>query len=466
MAYDLIVIGSGPGGYGAAIRAGQLGLKTALIEKDPVPGGTCLNVGCIPSKALLDSSGLFYEATHKFQAAGIQVSDPSFDWEKIQKNKDRVVTTNVKGVAYLLKKNKVDWIQGTGSLASGPSVEVVLADGSKQTLETKQVLLATGSYPTPFPGTPFDTKNHILSSTEMLSLSSVPEKLVVIGGGVIGLELGSVYSRLGSEVTVIEGAPRILPAMDEQVSVEMTKILKKQGIKIFPGSKVTAIDSSSDGVSVQYETGSESVNVAANECLVAIGRKPMSEGLDPGKTGLQLDEKGFVQVDSEFRTSILGVYAIGDLIGGMMLAHKAKDEGVYVAERIAGQKPPRPSHLIPGVIYTHPEAAGVGETEEQLKSRNVGYRSGVFPYMALGRARASGDTDGFIKILSDETTDEILGVHILGERAADMIAEAVVAMEYKASAEDIARICHAHPTFSEGIQEAALEASGIGALHK
>lgn len=468
MDYDLIVIGSGPGGYAAAIRASQLGMKAAIIEKDERPGGTCLNVGCIPSKALLDASETYHQAKNKMNDAGILFEKLSFDWERIQKNKDRVVDENVKGVEYLLEKHKIQFVRGKGYLAGAGVAGYIDSEGNHNTLQCRNIILATGSVPRSLPGIPFDKERNILSSTEILSLPEVPEKLVVIGGGVIGVELGSVYQRMGCHVILLEATEHILPGMDEQISRELERSLKKNGMEIRTSVKVKGVEENEQGgIAVLTDGGGEeAVSWKADVCLMAVGRAPNSEGLDPENMGLERDEHGFVQTNDSLQTNLQNVYAIGDLIRGPLLAHRAREDGVFVAERIAGQKPLLNRNHIPAVVYTWPEAAGTGKTEQELKKEGRAYSKGVFAYRALGRARASGDTEGFIKILTEKDTDEVLGIHIFGARAADMIGEAVLALEYRASAEDIARICHAHPTFSEGIQEAALEASGIGAIHK
>ncbi|MBL7921178.1 MAG: dihydrolipoyl dehydrogenase [Bacteroidia bacterium] len=464
--FDVIVIGSGPGGYVAAIRCAQLGLKTALIEKYESLGGTCLNVGCIPSKALLDSSEHFYNAANHFKEHGIKINSPEVDIEQMIARKANVVKTTVAGVDYLMKKNKITVITGHGSFLSKNTIEVTKPDGTKQQLETGKTIIATGSKPSSLPGIEID-KQRVITSTEALQLKEVPKHLIIIGGGVIGLELGSVYARLGSKITVIEYMNHIIAAMDETVVKELERILQKElDFEFLLKHKVTAAKISGDGVNVTVlNSKNEQVEIKGDYCLVAVGRKPYTDHLGLDKAGVNINENGRVEVNEKLQTNVSDIYAIGDVIKGAMLAHKAMEEGVFVAEVIAGQKPHINYNLIPGVIYTWPEVAALGATEEQLKEKNQKYKVGVFPFKASGRAKASGDTNGFVKVLADESTDEILGVHIIGPRAADMIAEAVVAMEYKASAEDIGRMSHAHPTFTESFKEACLDATAKRPIH-
>jgi dihydrolipoamide dehydrogenase len=459
--YDLVVIGSGPGGYVAAIRAAQLGLKTACVEKRETLGGTCLNIGCIPSKALLFSSERFHEAGHGLARHGIKIAGVELDLPAMMAQKDRVVTANTAGVAFLFKKHKIDWIKGKARIASPGLVEVALNDGGQQQVKTRHILIATGSESTPLPGIAIDEKR-IVSSTGGLSLPEVPKRLVVIGGGYIGLEMGSVWRRLGSEVTVVEFLDRILPGMDGEVSKVMERLLQKQGIAFKLGTKVTAAVSSETGVDLTLEPaqGGASETLAADVVLVAVGRRAYVEGLGLEAVGVALDERGRVKTDGHYATNVPGIHAIGDAIAGPMLAHKAEDEGIAAAEILAGQAGHVNYDAIPGVVYTWPEAASVGQTEEQLKAANIAYKVGKFPFTANGRARAMAMTDGFVKILADQTTDRILGAHIVGPEAGDLIAELVVGMEFSAAAEDIARTCHAHPTLNEAVKEAALAVDG------
>ncbi|MDH5397518.1 MAG: dihydrolipoyl dehydrogenase [Cyclobacteriaceae bacterium] len=465
MDYQVIVIGSGPGGYVAAIRSAQLGFKTAIIEKYPTLGGTCLNVGCIPSKALLDSSEHFYNAAHHFSAHGITVSPPKIDLKQMIARKDDVVKQNVDGIAYLMKKNKIDVLQGTGSFKDKNTITVTPEKGTPKVVTGEKIIIATGSKPTPLPFAPFD-KKRIISSTEALSLKSVPKHLIVIGGGVIGMELGSVYRRIGSEVTIIEFLDSIIPTMDGTMGKELHKVSKKLGINILTSHKVTAIKNKGREVVVTAagKEGGE-VEVKGDYCMVAIGRRPYIEGLGLENAGVKVSERGQIEVDEHLRTHVDNIYAIGDVVRGAMLAHKAEEEGVMVAEQLAGQKPHINYNLIPGVVYTWPEVASVGQTEEQLKEQGRAYKTGKFPYKALGRARASMDTDGLVKVLADKHTDEVLGIHIIGARAADMIAAGVTAMEYRASAEDISRMSHAHPTYMEAVKEACLAATENRPIH-
>lgn len=463
--YDVVVIGSGPGGYVAAIRCAQLGMKTAIIEKYKSLGGTCLNVGCIPSKALLDSSEHYHNATHTFKEHGIITKDLKVDLGQMIKRKNDVVTQTVAGINFLMKKNKIDVYTGHGSFQTKNKIDIKDEKGTITTIETKKTIIATGSKPSSLPGIDID-KKRIITSTEALALSEVPKHLIIIGGGVIGLELGSVYARLGAKVSVIEYANSIIGMMDATLGKELQKSLAKLGFEFFLSHKVKSAKASGKEVIVKADNSKgEEVEFKGDYCLVAVGRKPYTEGLGLEKAGVKTDDRGRVETDEHLRTNVDGIYAIGDVVKGAMLAHKAEEEGVYVAEQMAGQKPHMNYLLIPGVIYTWPEVAAVGYTEEELKKQGREYKTGQFPFKASGRARASMDLDGLIKVIADKNTDEILGVHMIGPRAADMIAEAVVAMEFRASAEDIARICHAHPTFTEAIKEAALDATGKRALH-
>jgi len=463
--FDVTVIGSGPGGYVAAIRCAQLGFKTAIIEKYPTMGGTCLNVGCIPSKALLDSSEHFENAKHNFANHGIIIDEPKADLARMVSRKNEVVDQTTKGIQFLMDKNKITVFQGVGSFEDATHVKITKEDGSSEVIETKYAIIATGSKPSNLPFINLD-KERIITSTEALKLKEIPKKLIVIGGGVIGLELGSVYLRLGSEVTVVEFMDKIIPGMDGALSKELNKVLRKQGMKFELSTAVSAVERDGDSVKVTAKNKKgEEVTFEGDYVLVSVGRKPYTEGLGLEKAGVDLDERGRVKVNEHLQTNVSNIYAIGDVIQGAMLAHKASEEGVLVAEQLAGQKPHINYNLIPGVVYTWPEVAGVGKTEEQLKAEGVAIKVGNFPMRALGRSRASGDLDGFIKIIADEKTDEVLGVHMIGARAADMIAAAVTAMEFRASAEDIARMSHAHPTFAEAIKEAALDATGKIAIH-
>lgn len=463
--FDVTVIGSGPGGYVAALRCAQLGFKTALIEKYSTLGGTCLNVGCIPSKALLDSSEHFENAKHNFANHGIIINEPQADLARMVARKNEVVDQTTKGINFLMDKNKVTVFEGLGSFESATQVKVTKNDGSSEILETKYAIVATGSKPSTLPFITID-KERIITSTEALNLKEIPKHLVVIGGGVIGLELGSVYLRLGSQVTVVEYMDKIIPTMDGALSKELTKVLKKQGMKFMLSTGVQSVERNGDSVKITAkDKKGEEVSVEGDYVLVSVGRKPFTEGLGLEKAGVELDERGRVKVNDHLQTNVANIYAIGDVVKGAMLAHKAEEEGVFVAETLAGQKPHINYNLIPGVVYTWPELAGVGKTEEQLKEEGAAYKVGSFPMRALGRSRASGDIDGLIKILADEKTDEVLGVHMIGARAADLIAEAVTAMEFRASAEDISRMSHAHPTYAEAIKEAALDATGKRAIH-
>lgn len=462
--YDVVVIGSGPGGYVSAIRCAQLGLKTALVEKYSTLGGTCLNVGCIPSKALLDSSEHFYNATHHFKEHGIEVGNVKANFTQMIQRKNDVVSQTCAGVKFLMDKNKIEVHHGLGSFVNPTTIAVTGSEGVKE-LQTKNVIIATGSKPNFFPSMVPD-KQRIITSTEALSLKEIPKKLIVIGGGVIGLELGSVYARLGSEVEVVENSPTLLGTMDGSIGKELTKILKKEGLKFHFEHQVQKVTNLGDKTSVvALDKKGNEVTLEADYCLVAVGRKAYTEGLGLDKVGISVNTRGQVEVNDHLQTAVPNIYAIGDVVRGAMLAHKAEEEGVFVAEWIAGQKPHINYNLIPGVIYTWPEVASIGKTEEELKTMGMEFNVGNFPIKALGRARASMDTSGFIKILSDKTTDEVLGVHMISARAADLIMEAAVAMEYRASAEDIARICHPHPTYSEAVKEAALGATGNRYLH-
>jgi dihydrolipoamide dehydrogenase len=457
MSYDLIVIGTGPGGYVCAIRAAQLGLKTAVVEKNPTFGGTCLNIGCIPSKALLHASHLFDEAGHDFAAMGIGVGAPKLDLKAMMAFKDEGVAGNVKGVEFLFKKNKIDTYVGAGRIAAAGKVEVKGADGKSQTLDTKAIVIATGSDVARFKGIEIDEKR-VVSSTGALTLDKVPEKLLVVGAGVIGLELGSVWKRLGSDVTVVEFLDGALPGMDGEIRRQAQRIFEKQGMTFKLSSKVTAVDTSAKRLKVTVEPakGGAAETLDADVVLVSIGRVPYTEGLGLKEAGVKLDERGRVATDAHFATNVPGIYAIGDAIAGPMLAHKAEDEGVAVAEILAGQAGHVNYDAIPSVVYTAPEIASVGKTEEELKAAGVAYNVGKFPFTANGRAKVNRTTDGFVKILADAKTDRVLGVHIIGDEAGTLIGEVTLAMEFGASSEDIARTCHAHPTLSEAVKEAAL----------
>jgi dihydrolipoamide dehydrogenase len=458
MPYDLVIIGSGPGGYVCAIRAAQLGMKTAVIEKDATFGGTCLNVGCIPSKAMLHASELYEEAEHTFDKMGIKVGTPSVDLPALHKYRLQNVESNVKGVDFLFKKNKVETFRGVGRIVAPGKVEVKADDGKTQMLETKNIIIATGSDVARLPGIEIDEKR-IVSSTGALEFPKVPQKLIVVGAGIIGMELGSVWRRLGAEVTVVEFLDHILPGVDSEVAPQFHRIQEKQGITFKLSSKVTAVDTSGKTLKVRIEPaagGGSAETREADIVLVAIGRVPYSEGLGLDAIGVKRDSRGRVVVDAHYRTSVAGIYAIGDVIAGPMLAHKAEEEGVAAAEILAGQSGHVNYEVIPNVVYTFPEIASVGKTEEELKAAGVGYNVGKFPFSANARARANLATEGFVKILADAKTDRVLGVHILGPDAETMIAEAAIAMEFGASSEDIARTCHAHPTLSEAMKEAAL----------
>jgi dihydrolipoamide dehydrogenase len=458
MPYDLVVIGAGPGGYVCAIRAAQLGMKVAIVEKRKTHGGTCLNVGCIPSKALLHASEMFEQAGHDFANLGVVVGKPKLDHVALMKHKDDTVGANVQGVAFLLKKNKVTALFGTGVVQGAGKVEVTAEDGSKQVLETKNIVIATGSDVAAPPGVKVDFDEKVIcSSTGALSLEKVPGKLLVIGAGVIGLELGSVWRRLGADVTVVEYLDRILPGMDGEVAKTFQRMLEKQGVKFHLSSKVTTIEKAKKGGKVVFEpvAGGDAQTLEADVVLVATGRRPYTDGLGLEAAGVAT-ERGRVTIDAHFRTNVAGIYAIGDVVRGPMLAHKAEDEGVAVAEIIAGQHGHVNYEVIPGVVYTTPEIAAIGATEDDLKAKGVAYKAGKFNFTANGRARAMRATDGFVKVLADAATDRVLGVHIIGHAAGELIAEAAVLMEFGGSAEDLARTCHAHPTLSEAVKEAAM----------
>ncbi|MCE2772161.1 MAG: dihydrolipoyl dehydrogenase [Bacteroidetes bacterium] len=464
--FDVIVIGSGPGGYVSAIRCAQLGLKTAIIEKYNALGGTCLNVGCIPSKALLDSSEHYYNAVHHFSEHGIDVSKPKVDLKKMIDRKADVVKQTSQGISFLMKKNKITTFIGMGSFVDKNTVRVTDGAGKTTDIGGKHIIIATGSKPSTLPGITID-KKRVITSTEALSLQEIPKHMIVIGGGVIGLELGSVYARLGSKVSVVEFTNSIIGTMDGALGTELLKVLKKQGLEFYLGHKVTEVAAKAKEVTVKAEdlAKDQTIELHGDYVLVSVGRRAYTDGLNLDKAGLTADERGRVLVNDHLQTAVPHIYAIGDVVRGAMLAHKAEEEGVFVAETIAGQHPHINYNLIPGVVYTWPEVAGVGYTEEQLKQAGRKYKSGSFPFKASGRARASMDTDGFIKVLADAENDEILGVHMIGPRVADIIGEAVVAMEYRASAEDISRMSHAHPTFSEALKEACLDATGKRALN-
>lgn len=462
--YDVAVIGSGPGGYVAAIRCAQLGMKTALIEKYNSLGGTCLNVGCIPSKALLDSSHHYEEAIKHFADHGIEIpGEVKINFKKMIERKVSVVDQTTKGIEFLMSKNKIDVFTGVGSFKDATHINI---EGEKnETIEATNTIIATGSKPSSLPFIKID-KERVITSTEALSLKEIPTHLVVIGGGVIGLELGQVYRRLGAEVSVIEYMDRIIPTMDSAQSKELMKAMKKQGVKFYVSHKVSAVERKKNEVFVTATDKKDNeVTFTGDYCLVSVGRHAYTEGLKPENAGVKITERGLVETNEHLQTNVKNIYAVGDVVKGAMLAHKASEEGTLVAEIIAGQKPHIDYNLIPGVVYTWPEVASVGKTEEQLKEAKVEYKSGQFPMRALGRSRASGDTEGFVKILSDKKTDEVLGVHMVGARVADLIAEAVVAMEFRASAEDIARMSHAHPTYAEAVKEAALAATDDRSLH-
>jgi len=463
--FDVAIIGSGPGGYVAAIRCAQLGFKTAIIEKYSVLGGTCLNVGCIPSKALLSSSHHYHDAVAHFEEHGIEVGKVKVNLEKMIARKQAVVDQTTGGIKFLMDKNKITVFEGIGSFEDATHVKVTKNDGSSETIEAKYSIIATGSKPSNLPFITLD-KERVITSTEALKLPEIPKHLVIIGGGVIGIELGQVYLRLGSQVSVVEFMDRIIPGMDASLSKELTKVLKKQGMKFYTSHKVKSVNRKGKTVTVEAETPKgEILSLEGDYCLVSVGRRPYTDGLNSEKAGVKVTDRGQIEVNNHLQTTAANIYAIGDVVRGAMLAHKAEEEGVLVAEILAGQKPHIDYNLIPGVVYTWPEVAAVGKTEEQLKEEGVAFKSGSFPFKALGRARAGGDTDGFVKILADAKTDEVLGVHMIGPRCADLIAEAVTAMEFRASAEDISRMSHAHPTFAEAVKEAALAATENRALH-
>jgi len=464
--YDVVVIGSGPGGYVAAIRCAQLGMKTAIIEKYPTLGGTCLNVGCIPSKALLDSTEHYHNATHTFKEHGINVTGVKADIKQMVSRKNAVVKQTTDGIVYLMKKNKIDTIYGHGSFKTKNIISIKRADGTVEEIETKKTIIATGSKPSSLPGIEID-KKRVITSTEALVLEEIPKQVVVIGGGVIGLELGSVWARLGTKVIVVEYMNSIIASMDSTMGKELQKVLKNLGMEFYLNHKVTGVKASAKKVTITATGNGDNkeITLDADYCLVAVGRKPYTDGLGLENIGVKVDDRGRIDVNDHLETSVPGIYAIGDVIKGAMLAHKAEEEGVFVAETMANQKPHVNYLLIPGVVYTWPEVASVGYTEEQLKEQKKNYKVGSFPFKASGRARASMDIDGVIKVLADKDTDEILGVHMIGPRAADMIGEAVVAMEFRASAEDIGRISHAHPTYSESFKDACLAASANRAIN-
>jgi dihydrolipoamide dehydrogenase len=463
--FDVVVIGSGPGGYVGAIRCAQLGFKTALIEKYDTLGGTCLNVGCIPSKALLDSSEHYFKARKEFEEHGILTGKLSLDFTKMVSRKTNVVDMTVKGIDFLMKKNNITVLRGVGSFDSANKINVTDQEGNVSLIEAKYTIIATGSKPASLPFIKLD-KERVITSTEALSLKEVPKNLLVIGGGIIGLELGSVYTRLGSKVTVIEYADKIGGAMDSEVCRELQRVLKKQGMDIQTSMKVNFVERKGKTVTVKaLDSQDKEVVFEGDYCLVAVGRKPYTEGLGLDKIGLATDDRGRIPTDKNLMTNCANVYAIGDVVAGPMLAHKAEEEGVYVAEILAGQKPHLNHHLIPGIAYTWPEAAGVGKTEDELKKDGTPYKSGKFPFRASGKARAANDLDGFVKVLAHQETDEILGVQMIGARVADMIMQGAIAMTYRGSAEDIAITCFGHPTFSEAFKEAALDATAKRAIH-
>ena len=464
--YDVLVIGSGPGGYVAAIRSAQLGMKTAIVEKYSTMGGTCLNVGCIPSKSLLDSSHHYEEAIKKFPDHGINIEGKiNLDLSKMIDRKQAVVDQTTKGIDFLMKKNNITVYNGLGSFKDNNNLDLIIDGKVSKTISSKNFIIATGSKPSQLPFAKID-KDRIISSTEALSLKEIPKHLIVVGGGVIGLELGQVYSRLGSKVSIIEYQDRIIASMDSGLSKELHKVLKKQNIEFFLSHKVSSIDKNGKSVVVQAtDKNDNKVNLEGDYCLISIGRRAYTEGLNLKAVGLDVNEKGQIEINENMQTTVSNIYAIGDVVRGAMLAHKAEEEGVLVAEVISGQKPHIDYNLIPGVVYTWPEVASVGKTEDELKENNINIKIGKFPMRALGRSRASSDLDGFVKVIAHKDTDEILGIHMIGPRCADLISEAVVAMEFRASAEDIARISHAHPTFSEAIKEAALAATEDRPIH-
>lgn len=458
--YEVVIIGSGPGGYVSAIRCAQLGMKTAIIEKYNTLGGTCLNVGCIPSKALLDSSHHYHDAVSHFEKHGIDIKEIKLNFKQMIDRKNEVVAQTSGGINFLMDKNNIDMFQGLGSFKDATHIDIAKADGTTETIEAKHTIIATGSKPASLPFIKID-KKRVITSTEALSLKEVPKHLMVIGGGVIGLELGQVYKRLGAQVSVIEFMPKIIPTMDDMLAKELQKSLKKQGIKFYTGHKVSSLKTSDNEVLITADDKKGNpVEFKGDYCLVSVGRKPYTDGLQLENAGVALNQTGQIKTNEHLQTTASHIYAIGDVVTGAMLAHKAEEEGTMVAELIAGQKPHINYNLIPGVVYTWPEVAAVGKTETELKEAGIDYKAGSFPMRALGRARASMDIDGQVKVLADAKTDEILGVHMIGARAADMIAEAVVAMEFRASSEDVARMSHAHPTFTEAIKEACLAVDG------
>ncbi|RFC54456.1 dihydrolipoyl dehydrogenase [Brumimicrobium aurantiacum] len=463
--YDVTIIGSGPGGYVAAIRCAQLGLKTAIIEKYNTLGGTCLNVGCIPSKALLDSSEHFHNAKDNFEEHGILLKDLKPDFSKMIERKNKVVDQTCKGIEFLMDKNKIDVHQGVGSFVDKNTIKIVDGEGKETEIKSDKTIIATGSKPNYFKGMEPD-KKRIITSTEALSLKEIPKSMIVIGGGVIGLELGSVYARLGTKVEVVEFADSIIPTMDQTMGKELTRVLKKLKMKFNMKHKVQNVENKGEGVVVTaLDKKDKEVTFEADYCLVAVGRKPYTEGLGLENVGIKTNDRGQIEVDDNLKTSADNIFAIGDVIRGAMLAHKAEEEGTFVAEKIAGQIPHINYNLIPGVVYTWPEVASVGKTEQEVKEAGIEYSTGSFPMKALGRSRASGDIQGLVKIITNKETDEILGFHMIGARAADLIMEGVVAMEYRASAEDLVRMSHPHPTYSEAIREAAMDATGDRAIH-
>lgn len=464
--FDVAVIGSGPGGYVAAIRCAQLGLKTAIIEKYATLGGTCLNVGCIPSKALLDSSHHYEDAVKHFEEHGIEIpGEVKINLEKMIARKQAVVDQTTKGIQFLMDKNKIEVFEGLGSFVDQNTIAIKKGKSKAQKIEAKHIIIATGSKPSTLPFITID-KERIITSTEALELKEVPNHMIIIGGGVIGLELGQVYKRLGADVTVIEFMDRIIPGMDGALSKELMKVMKKQKVKFYLSHKVKSVERKADVITVLADNArGEEVSFTGDYCLVSVGRRPYTDGLNAEAGGVKVDDKGRIEVNERLQTAQAHIYAVGDVVRGAMLAHKAEEEGVYVAELIAGQKPHINYNLIPGVVYTWPEVAAVGKTEEELKEAGIAYKTGQFPMRALGRSRASMDTDGFVKILADAQTDEVLGVHMIGARCADLITEAVTAMEFRASAEDIARMSHAHPTYAEAVKEAALAATEDRPLH-
>lgn len=465
MQYDLIVIGSGPGGYVGAIRAAQLGMKVAIIEKYNTLGGTCLNVGCIPSKALLDSSEHYHNAIERFSTHGIETSSVKVNMKQMVSRKNEVVEQTCKGVEFLMKKNKIEVYTGLGSFLSKNEILISSPEGNK-TITAPKIIIATGSKPV-VPAIFNYDKKRVITSTEALNIDEIPKKMVIVGGGVIGLELGSVFARLGTSVDVVEYMDKILPTMDGDCSKELMRSLKKLGINFYLSHSVTGVKAAKTSctVKIQKRDSEDNFEIKADYCLVAIGRRPFTDGLNIAAAGIQMDERGRIEVDHHLETNVPGIFAIGDVVKGAMLAHKAEEEGIFVAEYIAGGKPHIDYNLIPGVVYTWPEVAAVGKTEEELKAAGIPYKSGKFPFKALGRSRASMDTEGMVKVLAHKDTDEILGVHMVGPRVADVIMEAVALMEFRASAEDMARISHPHPTYTEAVKEAALAATGNRALH-